>query len=137
MKKQLLLYLFVLSCLVLGAQENESEASLLTQSIERGSLIYQDFCVTCHLPDGKGVKKVFPPLDNSDFLTTKRTESIRAIKFGQKGEILVNDVVYNSVMVSPGLSDDEIADVMNYILNSWSNSNTKRVSLLEVSKVER
>ena len=137
MKKQLLLYLFVLSCLVLGAQENESEASLLTQSIERGSLIYQDFCVTCHLPDGKGVEKVFPPLDNSDFLTTKRTESIRAIKFGQKGEILVNDVVYNSVMVSPGLSDDEIADVMNYILNSWSNSNTKRVSLLEVSKVER
>ena len=137
MKKQLLLYLFVLSCLVLGAQENESEASLLTQSIERGSLLYQDFCVTCHLPDGKGVKKVFPPLDNSDFLTTKRTESIRAIKFGQKGEILVNDVVYNSVMVSPGLSDDEIADVMNYILNSWSNSNTKRVSPLEVSKVER
>lgn len=121
----------------LMAQEKGEEELLLTQSIERGGLIYEDFCVTCHLPDGNGVEKVFPPLAKSDYLKDKRPESIKAIKFGQKGEIVVNGVVYNSVMVSPGLTNKEVADVMNYISNSWTNINKNRVTALEVSKVAR
>jgi mono/diheme cytochrome c family protein len=26
----------------------------LSESIKRGKLLYQDFCVRCHLPNGKG-----------------------------------------------------------------------------------
>ena len=31
----------------------------LSESIKRGKLLYQDFCVRCHLPDGKGQKESF------------------------------------------------------------------------------
>ncbi|MBP0904357.1 cytochrome c [Mariniflexile gromovii] len=105
--------------------------------MERGEEIYTDFCVTCHLPNGKGVEKVYPPLANSDYLLKNREASIKAIKFGMQGEITVNGKKYNTVMAPLGLSDDEVADVMNYINNSWGNKNDKMVTEAEVSKVKK
>lgn len=114
-----------------------SQNSPLKSSMERGLEIYTDFCVACHLPNGKGVEKVFPPLANSDYLSKNREASIRGIKFGQNGEIVVNGIKYNNAMAPLGLSDDEVADVMNYINNSWGNKNSKIVTEEEVSKIKK
>lgn len=108
-----------------------------SESYKRGKDVYNDFCVTCHLSNGKGVAGNFPPLDGSDWLTKKRTESIHAIKYGLSGPIKVNGEEYNSVMVAMGLSDQEVADVMNYINNSWSNAVKKPVTLEEVQAVAK
>lgn len=108
----------------------------LTQSISRGEEIYMDLCITCHMADGKGVPKAFPPLAKSDYLEKKQLESIKSIKYGQKGEIVVNGVTYNSVMAPLGLEDDEVADVMNYINNAWGNEFGSYVSKEQVSKIE-
>ena len=79
--------------------------------------------------DGKGQKGIFPPLAKSDFLFKNIQESIKAIKFGGiDGEIIVNGVKYDSKMEKMGLYDDEIADIMNYILNSWGNNYDKRIT---------
>ena len=67
----------------------------------------------------------------------KREESIRVIKYGQEGEIVVNGKTYNSNMAALGLSDDEVADVMNYITNSWGNKNNKIVTEAEVSSIKK
>nr|WP_299226724.1 cytochrome c [uncultured Psychroserpens sp.] len=107
-----------------------------SHSFKKGKVVYEDFCVSCHLPNGEGVPKIFPPLANSDYLMNKRIESIKAIKYGLSGEIEVNGETYNSVMLSQGLSDSEIADVMNYITNSWGNKNTSLITEEEVSKIE-
>lgn len=109
----------------------------MQESIKRGKLVYDDFCVTCHLPNGQGTKGVFPPLANSDYLMNNREGSIRAIKFGQTGEIQVNGITYNSAMAPMGLTDAEVADVMNYINNSWGNSSKKMVTVQEVSAVKQ
>lgn len=92
----------------------------LTASVDRGREIYSELCITCHLPSGKGVPGAFPPLNPSDWLTDKRTESIHAVKYGLKGEIVVNGEPYNSVMLPLGLDDAEIADVMNYTIQTWN-----------------
>lgn len=109
----------------------------LKESITRGHEIYTDFCISCHLSNGEGVENIYPPLAKSDFLIQKREESIRAIKYGQEGEIVVNKKTYNSNMAALGLSDDEVADVMNYITNSWGNKNDKIVTKEEVSKLQK
>jgi mono/diheme cytochrome c family protein len=116
---------------------SNSQTDALKASIERGEEIYTDFCVSCHLPNGKGVEKVYPPLANSDYLLKNREASIKGIKFGMSGEIVVNGKKYNNVMTPLGLSDDEIADVMNYISNSWGNKNDKIVTEAEVSKIKK
>lgn len=109
----------------------------LKESIKRGAAIYDDFCMSCHMPDGKGELNINPPLAGSDFLMKKREESIKAVKYGLSGEIMVNGIKYNSAMAALGLYDDEVADVMNYILNSWGNEDAKIVTVEEVSKIER
>ena len=122
----LLLFLIATSCnsnekkKTYTAQNQES--SKLETSINRGKILYSDMCITCHLEDGKGVLKTFPPLAGSDYLKANQTKSIIGIKKGMSGEIVVNGVIYNSVMAPLGLSDVEVADVMNYINSSWGNT---------------
>ncbi|WP_439953507.1 c-type cytochrome [Gelidibacter salicanalis] len=108
----------------------------LKESMARGAVVYEDFCMNCHMPNGEGVPKAFPPLAKADYLMNKRLESIKAVKYGLSGEITVNGVVYNSTMAALGLSDSEVADVMNFVLNSWGNDDGKIVTAAEVSKIE-
>ncbi|WP_298505832.1 cytochrome c [uncultured Maribacter sp.] len=107
----------------------------LQESIQRGKEVYSDFCVTCHLENGEGIPSTFPPLAKSDYLLNNRNKSIKGLKYGQQGEIIVNGLIYNNSMPALGLEDEEIADVMNYILNSWENTSNKMVTPEEVSKI--
>ena len=105
--------------------------------MERGKLIYDDFCMRCHLPNGEGQPNKIPPLAESNWLSDKRRESIHAIKFGQQGEVVVNEITYNDIMAPMGLTNEEIADVLNFAMNSWGNSQDKIVTASEVLAVEK
>jgi len=102
-----------------------STSSLAQQSsgdsYMRGQILYEDFCLRCHLPDGTGETGLIPPLANADFLQDIQA-TVQSIKYGIHGPITVNGVIYNNTMAPMGLENDEIADVTNYILNSWGNS---------------
>ncbi|WP_418636197.1 c-type cytochrome [Winogradskyella sp.] len=111
------------------------DQSKLEASMKRGQIVYNDMCITCHLPDGKGVPKAFPPLADSDYLRENQTESIKAVKHGLSGEIIVNGITYNGTMTPLGLSDEEIADVINYINNSWGNKIGNFITPDKVSKL--
>ena len=132
MKVFLIIYLFFVSFIFNFIQKEKS----FEESISDGKLIYEDFCIQCHLFNGEGIEKIYPPLNNSDYLLKNLDKSIYSIKYGLTGEIIVNGIKYNGVMASQGLEDDEIADVMNYITNSWENNlniqiTTKRVNELK------
>ncbi|AUS04553.1 c-type cytochrome [Pseudotamlana carrageenivorans] len=109
----------------------------LEVSIQRGEVIYEDFCVTCHLPHGQGIQNTYPPLAKSDFLMENRKASIHLLKYGINKEIIVNGVTYNGNMPAMELDDDEIADVMNYITNTWSNTNSKMITETEVESIKK
>ena len=119
------------------ALEVNDQDSELSKSMKRGEEIYTDFCMQCHLHDGKGTPKVFPPLAGSDWLVSKRTESIYSVKFGLSGSIIVNGESYNGAMTPLGLEDEEIADVMNYIMNNWGNTQKKMVTTDEVANITK
>jgi mono/diheme cytochrome c family protein len=87
------------------------------------------------MANGEGVPKAFPPLAKSDYLKDKQTESIKGIKNGMSGEIVVNGVSYNGVMAGMGLSDQEVADVMNYINNAWGNDYGEFYTAQKVTKI--
>ena len=129
--------IFVFLSLFFSCNDTPKQTPELKESIARGALVYEDFCMNCHMPKGEGVPSAFPPLADSDYLLGKRIESIKAVKYGMSGEITVNGKVFNSSMAALGLSDDEVADVMNYILNSWGNDDGKMVTTSEVSKIQQ
>ena len=109
----------------------------IEQSITDGEEIYQDFCLQCHLSNGEGVSGIYPPLANSDYLFDDIDRSIRNIKYGLSGPIIVNDEEYNAVMLNNGLDDEEISDVMNYILNSWGNKTNEMITKERVAKISK
>ncbi|WP_293301166.1 cytochrome c [Pedobacter sp. UBA4863] len=113
-----------------NAQDN------LSKSIARGKELYKESCITCHLANGEGIKDTFPPLAKADFLLKYPEKSIHAIKFGMKGAIKVNNVAYNNAMPPSGFADDEIADVMNYIRNSFGNKNPQLITEKMVAAVK-
>jgi mono/diheme cytochrome c family protein len=137
MKLSMISILIILLSLLSCNDSNPKQNQQLQASIQRGAIVYEDFCMQCHMPDGKGVEKAFPPLANSDYLMNKRKESIKAIKYGLTGEITVNGKKYKTAMAPLGLTNKEVADVMNYITNSWNNKNDKMITEDEVSKIQQ
>jgi len=91
-----------------------------------GPQIYQQNCVFCHGDNGQGRPGAFPPLaaHASELVKTPegRTYLINAVLFGMQGPVRVKGITYNGVMPAFGqLTDDQIATVLNYILNAWGN----------------
>ena len=101
-------------------------------SIESGAEVYVEYCITCHMAEGEGVPGAFPPLAKADYLMADIERAIGIVKYGQQGEIVVNGVTYNNYMQEIGLEDEEVRDVMNYILNSWGNQYERAITLEEV-----
>jgi len=125
-----LIFLFSIVKFSLLRQDKPLEKSILD-----GAEIYKDFCVQCHLSNGNGVSGVFPPLAKSDYLFNDVDRSIRGIKYGLSGPIVVNEESYDGVMAYQGLDNEEIADVMNFILNSWGNKYEKKITPIIVANV--
>lgn len=92
----------------------------LKASMERGKVIYETQCMSCHMAEGEGLPAVFPPVAKSDYLADKN-RLIKVVLQGVRGEMKVNDTVYNGEMSGFQLSDQEVADVLNYIGNTWGN----------------
>ena len=110
----------------------------LKESIDRGAEVYSEYCILCHMGKGEGVPKTFPPLAKSDWLSKNDiSAAIRVVKYGQTGEITVNGETYNGVMAELGLYDDEVADVMNYILNNWGNLHETMITEEQVKNVTK
>lgn len=116
--------LTVLSVIVLGVAALAFQDNTLPQSMKRGEEVYNTNCVTCHMQKGEGMEGSFPPLAKADFLAKDKTgkKSIGVVLNGLDEEITVNGVKYSVPM--PGqnyLTDQQIADVLNYVRNNWGN----------------
>lgn len=87
-----------------------------------GERLYLTHCASCHRPNGAGVEDLIPPLVNTDWVLGDKGRLIRLVLKGLSEPIEVNGTVYEQEM--PGyanLKDEEIADVLTYIRNSFGN----------------
>lgn len=110
----------------------------LPKSIERGKEVYTTYCMNCHMVDGNETPDVFPPLAKADYLKQPGKILINVILEGQSGEVVVNGKKYNGQMPEQSyLSDDQIADVLNYIRNSWGNKMLAAITPAQVKALRK
>jgi mono/diheme cytochrome c family protein len=113
----------------------------LPASIERGKAVYMQTCFVCHQMTGMGLPGAFPPLAQTDYTTGDVRRLIAIILKGVNPPLKVKDVTYVAPMpplptVYPILNDDKnVADVVNYVRNSFGNKDEKGVTPDFVKKV--
>lgn len=102
--------------------------------MEKGKRVFMQTCFVCHQPTGLGLPGVFPPLAGADYLMADKERSIRGVIKGQSGEMIVNGKKYNGIMPPVALNDEQVANVLSYVRNSWGNTGDV-VTIDEVRKV--
>ncbi|MFH5803513.1 PVC-type heme-binding CxxCH protein [Alienimonas sp. DA493] len=104
-----------------------------------GAEVYarESHCATCHQPSGQGLPNLYPPIDGTLWATGDEERLIRLVLDGMHGAIEVKGKRYSSPPLPPMtgfrqlLTDEEIAAVLTYVRNSWSN----RATPIEPAKV--
>lgn len=93
------------------------------QGLDAGKAVYLANCAACHQPKGTGLPGAFPPLAKSDSFARLKPVGVAAnVLQGKTGVLTVNGVTYNNVMPAMShLSNKEIADVVDFVFNSWGN----------------
>ena len=89
--------------------------------LERGKKTFLTSCFACHMANGEGLPAVFPPLASSDYLKADKDRAVKIVLKGLNGPITVNGKPYNNVMPPQDFTDDQVADVLTYVMNSWGN----------------
>src|SRR5690625_2630439 len=83
--------------------------------IARGETVYAANCVACHQANGKGLEGTFPALDgNKPYVLAPMKEQILTVLNGHPGTAMA--------AFRDDLNDVEIASVITYTRNAWSNA---------------
>jgi mono/diheme cytochrome c family protein len=95
--------------------------------LESGRAIYNRNCIGCHQGNGGGIPGAFPPLarHTPDLYAAEggRSYLINVLLYGLQGPIAVQGANYTGVMPAwSQLSDDDVAVVLDYILNDFGNA---------------
>ena len=114
----------------------EVKARSLFERIQFGKQVYDRTCFACHQANGEGIINAFPPLAQSDYLNADTNRAISTILNGLSGKITVNGLDYDSIMPKLVLTDEEVANVLTYVYNSWNN-NKKEITPQIVNKLRK
>lgn len=145
MKKVLILSVTVFTCMAFQTVPKKQlpakpavvgSASTVGASIQRGKQVYATTCLACHQLDGGGVPHLNPPLDGASGVVSK--DKARLVRIVLKGfdtrEELDGEYYSNNMAAHTDLSNQQIADVLTYIRNSWSNK-AGAVTVAEVKAI--
>ncbi len=92
----------------------------------QGELLYEQACLPCHQPDGKGLMGVYPSLRGSDWVQGDVDRLIKIVLHGLTGPIQVNGQSFQpqTPVAMPsfaGLNDDDLAALLSFLRESFGN----------------
>jgi mono/diheme cytochrome c family protein len=100
----------------------KSQTGASKEVLERGKKVYATYCLSCHQTDGSGVPKLNPPLIKTTWVLGDKKRLINVVLNGMNELIEIDGEEYENVMPAQSfLKDDQIADVLSYVRNSFGN----------------
>ena len=94
----------------------------IQKSIAEGKKVFSKYCISCHQADGGGVPYLNPPLIKTSYVLGNKDSLIHIILHGLNQNIEIEDQVFTNPMPALNiLKDQEIADVLTYVRNSFGN----------------
>jgi len=115
--------------LIAAAADDPNKAWTLDELKKRGEQVYAKNCVACHQASGKGTPPAFPPLDGAKIVTGPKDEQIKTVLAGRPKTAMV--------AFGPQLNDVELAAVITYTRNNWSNKTGEAIQPAEVKALRK
>ncbi|WP_026309557.1 c-type cytochrome [Niabella aurantiaca] len=95
------------------------------ETLKRGKVLYQKFCISCHQVDGGGVPNLNPPIVGTSRIAGKKAPLIKVILNGMQERVEIDGEFYsNNMPPFKTLTDQQVADVLTYIRKSFGNTGT-------------
>ncbi|ACU02674.1 MULTISPECIES: c-type cytochrome [Pedobacter] len=141
--KKILLTLLILSAAGLqlsaqtkGKKTTAAKPQMATAAVmANGKKIYNKYCLACHMADGAGVPNMNPPLSKTSYVLGDKTRLIKVILNGLATGEEIDGETYTNVMPAHNfLTDQEIADVLSFVRNSFENK-AAAISMQEVKAI--
>ena len=105
----------------------------LLAAIGRGKSVYAQTCLTCHQADGGGVPNLNPPLIKTTYVLGDKSRLAHIVLNGLKVPVEIDGDTYSNAMPAQNhLNDQQIADVLTYVRNSFGN----KASMVRVAEVK-
>lgn len=112
-----------------------SATAAKTKSVTGGALVYNNYCASCHKPDGTGVSGTYPSLKGAAHVRGDQKKLIQLVLQGLPGAITVSGVKYETQMPAFNfLTDQEVADVVGYVRSAFG-QRQETISAAEVSRI--
>ena len=93
-----------------------------SQSVtDKGKEVYDQNCLACHQIDGSGVPMLTPSLVNAEYVQGDKVRLINVVLKGLKGVEIGGEMYDNPMPPLAHLSDEDIAAVLTYVRNNFSN----------------
>lgn len=107
-------------------------------AMQRGAAIFSDACASCHLDQGRGQSRFFPPLAHDAVVQQANPQGILHITLAgtRTAPTLSRPTPLSMPSFAWKLSDQELADVTTYVRNSWGNR-ASPVSAGDVARLRR
>src|SRR5882672_2331231 len=103
-----------------------------------GEKLYKGACIACHEADGSGAPRIYPPLPgNANLQSADPSSTLRIMLDGAETVTTPRAPNKGSMPAyAAKMTDQQIADVTNYIRNSWGNA-APLVTPEQVAKARR
>lgn len=82
-----------------------------------GRVLYERHCQSCHMEKGQGLKGLYPPVANADFVVAQKEQLACIIRNGITTPVTVNGKLYDGMMAGNSqLTEAEISNLVHYLL---------------------
>lgn len=132
--------LFILASLLMSQTTKPAAAAGQNKggfqaSMDRGKQVYLEQCLACHQVDAAGVPSMNPPLIKTKWVLGDKKTLVQLVLKGMTGDVDVNGDTYRNIMAPHSdLTDQQIADVLTYVRNSFGNK-AKAITAAEVKAI--
>lgn len=97
---------------LIGTAQDATPVPSQEELIQEGDKIFNNLCIACHQPEGKGIQGIYPPLNGNPLLTADDpTYFISTVLTGRGG----------MPTFANSFSDDQIAGITSYVRQAWDN----------------
>ena len=105
--------------------EDPTKEWALAELVAKGEQVFAANCAACHQADGKGMPPAFPPLDGAAIVQGDKAEQIKVVMQGRDGTAMA--------AFGKQLSATDLAAVITYTRNAWSNQTGEAIQPAEIA----